>query len=79
MSQPQPKEKMNNFRLRPPKDNSTIREISIEALSSLVRFRLDRDMICQPNDIFELIDGQWFLLRHGIKTLIEGRWNRIEF
>jgi len=40
----------------------------------VARFSFDKTIICLPTDEIELKDGQWYLIRNGISTLIEGKW-----
>jgi hypothetical protein len=53
-------------------------EINTSVICSHVRFVFDKTLIAGPEDEFDLIDGQWFLIRNNNATLIEGKWDRIK-
>jgi hypothetical protein len=52
-------------------------EIGDECISTTTKFVFDHEIISKPGDFFQLLDGQWFLVRYGVATLIEGKWDRI--
>ena len=51
-------------------------EIPIGVVCQNARFVFDRAVHLRKNDVLTLVDGQWFVIRDGDATLIEGKWDR---
>jgi hypothetical protein len=66
------------FRVRFEPEDGALSEIALAPVSVGAKYVLDHVVICKPGDVFELKDGQWFLIRNNETTLIEGKWDRIE-
>ena len=65
---------MNYFRFKLPKDVQHLHEINTEQVCTNAKYTFDFELLCESDDIFELVNGQWFLIRDGIHILIEGKW-----
>jgi hypothetical protein len=53
-------------------------EINSDTISKNVRFVFDHPFAVSDQDIFELKNGQWYLIRNNIATLMEGKWDRLK-
>ena len=60
-------------------DITELSEINSEIICTNAKYRFDVKVLCQPNDIFELDNAQWFLVRHGERTLIHGKWEPVPY
>jgi hypothetical protein len=56
----------------------TVCEIYDKDICCHARYTFDHEVIVKAGDYVELIDGQWFLIRNGEGSLIEGKWDRLE-
>ena len=57
-----------------PKGTTHLHEINTSQVCTNAKYTFDFKLLCEPNDLFELVNGQWFLLRHDLRILIEGKW-----
>jgi len=62
----------NKFRFAPGIDS--VSEVNSAEICNIASFRFDKPIACRADDEIELKDGQWYLIRNGISTLIEGMW-----
>ena len=49
-------------------------EIPKGVVSKVARFAFDHEVRLRDNEFITLIDGQFFVVNNGQKTLIEGKW-----
>ena len=56
----------------------TVCEIYDEKICKHARYTFDHKLIVKAGDYVELIDGQWFLIRNGTGSLIEGKWDTLK-
>jgi len=66
---------LSNFRFRLPDDHKELTEIWHGDICGNAHFHLDQPLRVKQDDVIELRDGAWFLIRAGFEdAAIDGKW-----